>query len=199
MSASLDGSLKLWDLRSACLSYTMRAHKGPVLAAAFSADGLIASAGTDQRVLLWASNLEFPNEVAATSVLASTSCIPRLPYLNAASSLCSAAATSTTPFQNPASHNCFACRHASLSDDMLDRPDCPVLGSGVLSCCGWTVDTICSLLRQCSSSSESNHSSTESYPEPCLPRCKASHHLHAVKQQDWTGHIRGPQVAATIM
>jgi WD40 repeat protein len=68
VSASMDGSLKLWDLRQGCLSYTMRAHEGPVLAACFSPDGRqIASAGTDQRVLLWASNIDFPNGATAMS------------------------------------------------------------------------------------------------------------------------------------
>ncbi len=79
VSASMDGSLKLWDLRRACLSYTMRAHKGPVLAAAFSTDGLIASAGTDRRVLLWASNVDFPSGTTATSVSGLIPCIPKVP------------------------------------------------------------------------------------------------------------------------
>ena len=153
----MDGSLKLWDLRRACLSYTMRAHKGPVLAAAFSADGLIASAGADQRILLWASNVDSPSGTTATSalpLLASPKRNRSALFACTASSLCRAAATSIPPYKIlTLARSLFVGVLVFLSDDMLDACDALCYSGGLAHCLskwlGRRSHLQCSLRRQC--------------------------------------------------
>lgn len=58
MSSSKDGTLKIWDLREGRQLFTMQGHTGPVNCARFSTDGhFFASAGADQMVMIWKSNL----------------------------------------------------------------------------------------------------------------------------------------------
>jgi len=54
VTASADGILRVWDLASGQIVRALTAHEGAVLAVAASADGtLIASGGTDGRLVLW--------------------------------------------------------------------------------------------------------------------------------------------------
>ena len=58
MSSSKDGTMKIWDLREGRQLFTMKGHTGPVNCARFSSDGhFFASAGADQMVMIWKSNL----------------------------------------------------------------------------------------------------------------------------------------------
>jgi len=58
MSSSKDGTMMIWDLREGRQLFTMKGHTGPVNCARFSSDGhFFASAGADQMVMIWKSNL----------------------------------------------------------------------------------------------------------------------------------------------
>ena len=51
LSSSLDGTLKIWDLREGQLFYTLHGHEGAVLNCCFSPAGdFFASAGADEQV-----------------------------------------------------------------------------------------------------------------------------------------------------
>lgn len=68
-SSGLDGTVRVWSVRSWRLLHTYRAHTAEVSAVAFSADGrLLASTGGDGRVMVWDSkrgtlvrSLQFPS------------------------------------------------------------------------------------------------------------------------------------------
>ena len=54
VSASEDGSVSLWDLRTGVLSSQLKKHSGAVNAIAFSPDGnLMATGGDDRSVIIW--------------------------------------------------------------------------------------------------------------------------------------------------
>jgi telomerase protein component 1 len=57
-SASDDGSIKLWNTDSAKCERTLRvAHKGAVLSCAFLPDGRLVSSATDNKVVVWESDM----------------------------------------------------------------------------------------------------------------------------------------------
>ena len=59
LSSSLDGTLKIWDLREGHILYTLHGHRGGARAAAFSADGaLFVSGGDDAIAMLWRTNFD---------------------------------------------------------------------------------------------------------------------------------------------
>jgi WD40 repeat protein len=54
VTASLDGTLRVWDVATGQQVWLLRGHAGPVLAAAYSPDGTrIASGGQDRLLRLW--------------------------------------------------------------------------------------------------------------------------------------------------
>ena len=54
VSASDDGTVKLWDIESGRQFRTIKSHKGPVRGIALSADGrYLATAGNDRIITLW--------------------------------------------------------------------------------------------------------------------------------------------------
>jgi len=74
-SSSYDSCVKLWNMTTGKLEKTLAGHQGKVNAVAFSpkADGLLLSAGSDHRVILWdvaSGNLrnEFMCQAPATAV-----------------------------------------------------------------------------------------------------------------------------------
>lgn len=51
LSSSLDGALKIWDLREGQLFYTLHGHEGAIMSSCFSPAGdFFASAGSDEQV-----------------------------------------------------------------------------------------------------------------------------------------------------
>lgn len=58
MSTSLDGKIKLWDIRKGALDYTLYGHNGSTTAGCFSTHGdYFVTGGSDSMVMLWKSNL----------------------------------------------------------------------------------------------------------------------------------------------
>ncbi|MDH5776527.1 MAG: WD40 repeat domain-containing protein, partial [Nitrospirota bacterium] len=54
ISASDDGTVKMWDIESGRQFRTIKSHKGPVRGIALSADGkYLATAGNDRVLTLW--------------------------------------------------------------------------------------------------------------------------------------------------
>jgi COMPASS component SWD3 len=54
VSASYDGTVKLWDVSSGELLHSLEAHSGPVWTAEFNRDGtMVVSASLDGTVKLW--------------------------------------------------------------------------------------------------------------------------------------------------
>ena len=63
ISCGADALIKIWDLRDACLFYSISGHKSEVNTVQFSRDGeYFASAGKDKLIFIWKSNLN-ENEV----------------------------------------------------------------------------------------------------------------------------------------
>lgn len=61
LSASNDGTIKLWDIPSGLLKQSLQAHQGRVNTACFSPDGqYIASAGSDNAIRLWKEGEDKP-------------------------------------------------------------------------------------------------------------------------------------------
>jgi len=52
-SSSWDKTIKIWDLRTGRLLYTLEGHTARVVAVAFSANGKIASASVDKCINIW--------------------------------------------------------------------------------------------------------------------------------------------------
>ena len=67
MSTSIDGKIKIWDTKKACLDYTLYGHNGSTTTGVFSAHGdYFATGGSDSMVMLWKSNLsQFDKEKIA--------------------------------------------------------------------------------------------------------------------------------------
>lgn len=66
VSASVDATLKVWDLKTATLLFTLQGHTGPVTSAAITPDGrTVISGSTDGTVLLW----ELPEAPSAQPVV----------------------------------------------------------------------------------------------------------------------------------
>ena len=54
----MDGKIKIWDTKKACLDYTLYGHNGSTTTGCFSPQGdYFATGGTDSMVMLWKSNL----------------------------------------------------------------------------------------------------------------------------------------------
>ena len=59
LSASHDGTLRVFDLLEGRPYYTLHGHRGPVTAAAFARDGHhFASGGTDEQLFVWRTNFD---------------------------------------------------------------------------------------------------------------------------------------------
>lgn len=58
-SSSLDGTIKIWDLRQGTLFYTLFGHEGATLGLEFSPAGdFFASGGADDQVMVWKTNFD---------------------------------------------------------------------------------------------------------------------------------------------
>ena len=58
LSTSVDGKIKIWDTKKACLDYTLYGHNGSTTTGVFSVYGdYFATGGSDSMVMLWKSNL----------------------------------------------------------------------------------------------------------------------------------------------
>jgi len=63
VSASNDGTMKIFDLRKGALMYSLYGHEGPIQVVNFSKDGsMFASGGNDTNLILWESNLVDPEQ-----------------------------------------------------------------------------------------------------------------------------------------
>jgi centriolar protein POC1 len=58
LSTSLDGTLKIWDLRRGTILYTLYGHEGETSSGSFSPAGdYFATGGKDSVILVWKSNM----------------------------------------------------------------------------------------------------------------------------------------------
>ena len=58
MSTSLDGTLKIWDLRRGTILYTLYGHEGETSSGTFSPAGdYFSTGGKDSVILVWKANL----------------------------------------------------------------------------------------------------------------------------------------------
>ena len=58
ISTSIDGKIKIWDIRKGALDYTLYGHNGSTTAGCFSTHGdYFVTGGSDSMVMLWKSNL----------------------------------------------------------------------------------------------------------------------------------------------
>ncbi len=60
LSAGIDGTIRLWPVGRRSDPHTFEGHDGPVLDAAFAADGRIVSAGRDGQIGIWSLQADHP-------------------------------------------------------------------------------------------------------------------------------------------
>lgn len=62
VSTSTDRRAKVWEIATGQLQWTLRGHDEAVRAAAFSGEGLLATAGDDKQILIWDLRAPHPDE-----------------------------------------------------------------------------------------------------------------------------------------